>query len=175
MSANVDFAYRAMLNVPQTYEEVISSEDSQSWRMAMDREIQMLKQNDIYELVTLPSNRVKTKGKWVYTLKQGKSPEEVQYKACYVAKGYSQISGVDYDETFSPTISMTPVRMLLQKAVNENFKLHQLDFKGAYLNAPIDKEIFVEQPPGYVEHKHGQNLTCRLNESLYGLKQSGRN
>ena len=95
MSVNVDFAYQAMLNVPQSYKEAISSEDSQSWKMAMDREIQTLKQNDTYELVTLPSNRVETKGKWVYTLKQGQSPEEVQYKARYVAKGYSQISGVD--------------------------------------------------------------------------------
>ena len=111
----------------------------------------------------------------VYTLKQGRCPEEVQYKARYVAKGYSQISGVDYDETFSPTMNMTSVQILLQKAVNENFKLHQLDVKGAYLNAPIDKEIYVEQPPGYVEYKHGQKLTCHLNKSLYGLKQSGRN
>ena len=175
MSTNVDYAYRAMLNVPQTYEEAISSEDSQQWKTAMDREIQTLKQNDTYDLVTLPVDRAETKGKWVYTLKQGRRPEEVRYKARYVAKGYSQISGVDYDETFSPTMNMTSVRILLQKAVNENFKLHQLDVKGAYLNAPIDKEIYVEQPPGYVEYKHGQKLTCRLNKSLYGLKQSGRN
>jgi len=112
----------------------------------------------------------------VYTIKQGKHDNEVTFKARYVARGYSQVPGVDYDETFSPTTRFTTIRMLLQKAVNESLYLHQMDVKGAYLNAPIDKDIYVQQPPGY-EHsdESGSHLICHLKKSLYGLKESGRN
>jgi len=66
--------------------------------------------------------------------------------------------------------------MLLQKAVNESLHIHQLDVKGAYLNAPTDKDIYVEQPPGYeYSDESGKRLTCHLKKSLYGLKQSGWN
>ena len=66
--------------------------------------------------------------------------------------------------------------MLLQKAATENIHIHQMDVKGAYLNAPIDKEFYVQQPPGYVKlDENGTPLTCHLKKSLYGLKQSGRN
>ena len=90
------------------------------------------------------------------------------YKARYVARGYSQIPGIDYDETFSPTTRFTTIRMLLQKAVNESLHLHQMDVKGAYLNAPIDKDIYVQQPPGYeCTGESGTRLTCHLKKSLY--------
>lgn len=66
--------------------------------------------------------------------------------------------------------------MLLQKAANEKLHLHQMDVKGAYLNAPIDQEIYVQQPPGYEQTgENGSMLMCNLKKSLYGLKQSGRN
>ena len=141
----------------------------------MDREIATLRDSNTWSIQHLPHDRNETKGRWVYTLKQGKNPGEISHKARYVAKGYSQIQGVDYDETFSPTTRLTSIRMLLQKATNENMRIHQLDVKGAYLNAPIDKEIYLQQPPGYEETSNKGTLSCRLNKSIYGLKQSGRN
>ena len=174
-SIHIDKAYRAVVNIPNTYEEAVHSPDEKFWKVAMDNEIATLQNNDSWNLVKLPKDRDEIKGRWVYTLKQGKTPDKVEYKARYVAKGYSQISGVDYDETYSPTTKMTSIRMLLQKAVNEDFELHQMDVKGAYLNAPIDKEIYIQQPPGYELNGNGEKLSCLLNKSLYGLKQSGRN
>jgi len=112
----------------------------------------------------------------VYTTKRGKRDDEVTYKARYVAKGYSQIHGIDYDEIFSPTTRFTTIRMLLQIAVNESLHLCQMDVKGAYLNAPTDKDIYVQQPRGYeCTDDSGTHLTSHLKKSLYGLKQSGRN
>ena len=71
---------------------------------------------------------------------------------------------------------MTSVRMFIQTAVNENMLVHQMDVKTAYLNAPIDCELYVKQPEGYkVVGENGEELVWRLNKSLYGLKQSGRN
>jgi hypothetical protein len=134
--------------------------------------------NKTWTVKPLPCDRTETRGKWVFTIKQGKATsDDIQYKARYVARGFSQIPGLDFDETHSPTTRLTSIRTLLQKAVNEKLILYQLDVKGAYLNAPIDKDIYVQQPPGYELTTDNPNihLTCHLQKSLYGLKQSGRN
>ena len=114
-------------------------------------------------------------GRWVYAVKLGPNGEE-KYKARFVAKGYSQIPDVDYHETFSPTARVTSIRMLMQLVTQENLIVHQMDVKTAYLNAPIDCELYVEQPEGFKqESKNGVELVCKLQKSLYGLKQRGRN
>ena len=175
-STSIDYAYSVIPEIPLSYEEAIASRDAEKWKAAMDIEIDTLSTNETWELTPLPQDRKETKGRWVFTIKQGKEPGRVQYKARYVAKGYSQVHGVDYDETFSPTTRFTSIRVLLQKAVNNGLYLHQMDVKGAYLNAPIDKDIFLQQPPGYEQiSDDGTQLTCHLHKSLYGLKQSGRN
>ena len=97
----------------------------------------------------------------------------VRYKARYVAKGYTQVKDVNYLETYSPTARLTSIRILMNIAINENLILHQMDVVTAYLNADIDYEIYVEQPKGFIEYDN--NHVYRLNKSLYGLKQSGRN
>ena len=100
----------------------------------------------------------------------------IKHKARYVAKGYSQKENVDYRETFSPTAHMTSVRMLMQAVVDNDMIAHQMDVKTAYLNAPIDCELYIEQPEGYdVQNKVDRKLVWKLEKSLYRLKQSGRN
>ena len=84
--------------------------------------------------------------------------------------------GTDYDETFAPTARMTSIRVLMQLAAEYGLILHQMDVKNAYLNAPIDYELYVEQPQGYEEVGiSGEKLFWKLKKSSYGLKQSGRN
>ena len=90
-----------------------------------------------------------------------------------MANGYGQKQGIDYSETFSPTARMESIRTLMQLANQNKWKLHQMDVKGAYLHAPIEFDVFVQQPLGY--EQHGGNFVWKLNKSLYGLKQSGRN
>jgi hypothetical protein len=175
-TVNVDYACTVLPMVPENYEQAMSSADAEQWKEAMNAEINTLVENDTWEIVPLPLDRTETKGKWVYTMKQAKQEGKVTYKARYVAKGYSQVEGIDYEETFSPTTRFTTVRILMQKAANESLHLHQMDVKGAYLNAPIDKEVYVQQPQGYEStDESGTRFTCRLKKSLYGLKQSGRN
>ena len=114
-------------------------------------------------------------GKWVYTVKTGPKKAET-FKARYVAKGYSQVPGIDYHETFSATARTSSILVLLQHAVQNDMFVHQMDVKTAYLNAPINCEIFMEQPEGYERAgKNGEKLVYKLRKSLYGLKQSGRN
>ena len=170
----IDYCYR-MADIPSTYPEAITSSESSQWLKAMNDEMFSLEDNDTYDLVPLPENRCVVDGKWVYAVKIGPNGEE-KHKARYVAKGYSQIENVDYEETFSPTARITSIRMLTQLAVQNDMVVHQMDVKTAYLNAPIDCEIYVKQAEGF--EKKGENdeqLVCRLKKSLYGLKQSGRN
>ena len=97
--------------------------------------------------LSLPEGRTVVGG-WVYAVKLGPNVEE-KYKARFVAKGYSQIPNVDYHESCSPTARITSVRKLMQLAVQDNLLVHQMDVKTAYLNAPIDCEIYIEQPEGF--------------------------
>ena len=173
-NCTIDFCYR-ISNVPQSYQDAISSPESSKWRDAMNEELDALWDNETFELTPLPEGRTSVGGKWVYAIKQGPNGEE-KYKARFVAKGYSQVAGIDYHETFSPTARITSVRMLMQLAVEKGMVVHQMDVKTAYLNAPIDCELYIEQPEGYEkEGPNGEKLVCKLTKSLYGLKQSGRN
>ena len=158
-------------DVPQSYSEAIKSPDSEKWLEAMKDEMNSLEENETFSLTSLPKGRDAVGGRWVYAKKLG-ADQKVQYKARYVAKGYAQVPELDYGETFSPTAKMTSIRTLIQLAVEHDLIVHQMDVKTAYLNAPIDCEIYVQQPEGFTE---GQNLVYKLKKSLYGLKQSGRN
>jgi len=175
-SVNVTMHYcYKMREVPVTYSEAISSPDSQSWKYAMKEEMDSLLNNDTFELTHLPEDRKVVGGRWVYAVKLGPNNEE-QFKARYVAKGYSQVQDIDYHETFSPTARVTSIRMLMQLAAQYDLTVHQMDVKTAYLNAPIDCELYVEQPEGFVTvSESGEKLVLKLKKSLYGLKQSGRN
>ena len=169
-----DYCYR-MNDIPTCYSQVVNAPDSTSWKRAMDEEINSLESNGTFTLTPLPPTRDVVGEKWVYTIKSGPNIEEA-YKARYVAKGYSQIPGVDYHETFGPTARMSSIRVLVQHAVQNSMIVHQMDVKAAYRNAPIHCDIYVEQPKGYEKTgENGEKLVCKLNKSLYGLKQSGRN
>ena len=85
----------------------------------------------------------------MYTLKSYTDGSD-KYQARFVAKGYSKKQGIDYEETFSPAADMTTFRAVMQKAVQEDIVLHQMDVKTAYLHAPIDCEVYLKQP-GYEE------------------------
>ena len=172
---NVMTHYCYVTNAPQCYSEAMSSPDAEKWEEAMTKEMEALAENDTYNLVPLPNDRKVIGGKWVYAIKKG-TDNNVIHKARFVAKGCSQTDGIDYEETFSPTAKMNSIRILTQIAIHNDLQLHQMDVKSAYLNAQIDCDIYVQQPKGFEKRgKNGEDLVLKLNKSLYGLKQSGRN
>jgi hypothetical protein len=175
-TVDLDFCYKVGVFVPNTFEQAKNCGESVQWKRAMDDELESLVDNDTFELTSLPKGRKCIGGKWVYAVKQGSDENEVKFKARYVAKGFSQVENIDYEETFSPTAQMSSLRMFIQAAVDRDMSIQQMDVKSAYLNAPIDCELYVKQPKGYqVFDKNGHELVWKLKKSLYGLKQSGRN
>ena len=96
-----------------------------------------------------------------------------KYKARLVVIGYKQKFGVDYEEVFAPVTRLETVRLLLALAAKNNWKVHQMDVKSAFLNGYLEDEIYVEQPPGYAKIGE-ENKVCRLKKALYVLKQAPR-
>ena len=172
--STIDYCYRVCA-FPQNYQEAVEPAESEYWRNAMKEEMNSVKESNTFTLTTLPKGRKLLGGRWVYTFKENPNGSRV-YKARYVAKGYSQVKDEEYQDTFAPTANFTSVRTVMQLAAHNNLILHQMDVKTAYLNAPIDCEIFMEQPEGFEIPSNSEDvLVCKLNKSLYGLKQSGRN
>ena len=168
----VDYFY--LLNITVSYDDAMISDDSLKCKLAMDGKMKSLKLYGTYILVDLPENCKLVGGKWVYNI-NGDRNNHI-YKACYVAKGYSQTYGIDYFETFLTTTGMDSIRALMQLAVNYNLFVYQMDAKSAYLHSQIDCDIYVAQPKGYeVLNENGKPMVFKLNKSIYGLKQSGRN
>ena len=106
--------------------------------------------------------------KWVLHIKRDKSNAISRFKACLVAKGFTQIPGQDFNYTFAPVARWDSIRTVLSLAAVHDYELRQLDVKTAYLNRPLDEEIYMHAPPG------SDTPYWRLWKGLYGLQQAGR-
>lgn len=111
--------------------------------------------------------------KWVFTIKYKANGEIDRYKARLVAKGFHQQHGHDFTETFSHVTKFTTVRAVLHVAVTKGWSLRQLDVNNAFLQGTLDEEVYVTQPPGFVDQDR-PHYVCRLKKALYGLKQAPR-
>ena len=169
--ATIDHCY-FVVDIPQTYEEAMSSEHAAEWKIAMKSEFDSLMENGTWELKSIPEGYKSINGKWVYACKGDKDGNVTRFKARYVAQGFSQTYGENFSETFSPTVKMSTVRALAQVAVSNDWVIKHVDVKTAFLHAPIDYDIYISQPKGF--EIGGPDVFCHLLKGLYGLKQSGR-
>ena len=110
--------------------------------------------------------------KWVFKTKLGPSGGIERRKARVVAKGFLQREGVDYHETFAPTLRYTSLRLLLIVAARLGLELQQLDVTTAYLNASMEEEVYMRQPEGFVRRSEPESRVP-AEKNLYGLKQAG--
>jgi hypothetical protein len=111
--------------------------------------------------------------KWVFKNKQGGDGEIERSKAHLVAQGFSQVEGLDFEETFAPIAHIEAIKILLAFAASMGFKLYQMDVKSVFLNGVIQEEVFVRQPPGFEDSKY-PNTVYKLSKALYGLKRAPR-
>ncbi len=124
-------------------------------------------------MVVLPKDKKAIGCKWMYKVKHNADGSVSRYKARLVAKGYAQSYGIDYEETYSPIARMTTVRAIIVMEATKGWSLHRMDVKNVFLHGDLQEEMYMEQPPSYVDQTH-PNLVCRLKKVLYGLKQTPR-
>lgn len=158
---------------PRTLREALSRPERQQWWEACQKEFSSLQKAGTYRLVQLPQHRTAIGCKWVFKTKRGAHNEVVKLKARLVAKGYSQQPGIDFEETYAPVARYSSIRAVLSLVALYDWELHQMDVKSAYLNGELEEDIYMEQPEGFIV-RGKEDWVCRLDKSLYGLKQAGR-
>ena len=143
------------------------------WKEAMIAELNSIEKNHTWDLVTLPPNQHKIGVKWVFKQKLNPDGSIAKYKARLVARGFLQKAGLDYSEVFAPVARIETIRLVVAIASARKWPLFQLDVKSAFLNGPLEEEVYVSQPPGFVV-KGKEDMVYRLRKALYGLKQAPR-
>jgi hypothetical protein len=154
---------------PYRVEDALRDPD---WVLAMQEELNNFTRNEVWHLVPRPNQNV-VAAKWVFHNKQDEHGVVTRIKALRVAKGYSQVEGLDFDETYAPVARLESICILLTYATYHGFKLYQMDVKSAFLNGPIKEEVYVEQPPDFEDSEY-PNHVYKLSKALYGLKQAPR-
>jgi len=167
-----------MHDEPTTYEEAIKSQDAYEWLKAMTAEYEEHVRKGTFEIVEPPEGANILGGKWVYKYKRNSEGKIIRWKARWVIKGYTQIHGVDYTDTFAPTVRASTHRALLALAAVLDLEVYQMDFITAYLNSDLDEYILAEQMTGFEEGPLDASgrpkKAYRVKRGLYGLKQSVR-
>ena len=159
----------SVIRIPNSYKQAMLSNEREFWKDAADEEFQSLLKAKTWRLVEWPLYYQVIGGRWVFSIKTDPSGN-LRYKARYVAQGYTQMPGINYNDTYAPTARMTSIRILANISVQLGMHIEHLDVNNAYLNAPVDfEDMYLTQPEGYVTNP---NLVCKLNKSIYGLKQS---
>jgi hypothetical protein len=138
----------------------------------MQEELNNFKRNEVWSLVPCPKQNV-LGTKWVFHNKQDEHGVVTRNKAWLVAKGYSQVTSLDFGETFAPVARLESIRILLAYVVHHSFKLFQMDVKSAFLNGPIKEKVYVEQPPSFEDDRYLDHV-YKLSKAPYGLKQAPR-
>ncbi|GJS85939.1 retrovirus-related pol polyprotein from transposon TNT 1-94 [Tanacetum coccineum] len=153
---------------PKDVKEALKDE---CWVVAMQEELNQFVANDVWELVPLPMSQSVIGIKWVFRNKLDENGIVSRNKARLVAQGYNQQEGIDYDETYAPVARLESIIILLAIARANDFKLYQMDVKSAFLNGFINEEVYVAQPPGFIDFQK-PNYVYKLKKALYGLKQA---
>lgn len=171
-SDSSDKAMSAVVEIiPNSLAEICKMEGHKRklWLDAVSDELLSMESNGVYEIIDRPKTRKVLKSRWVFAIKN--TANGILYKARWVACGYSQQYGFDYEETYSPVVHISTIRLLLAFSIQANLSICQFDIKTAFLNGELKEYIVIEPPEGC---NYDPTKVWRLRKSLYGLKQSSR-
>ena len=155
---------------PTKVEDALQDE---SWVEAMHDELLQFQRNDVWTLVPRPEREHIIDTKWVFHNKTDKEGNVIRNKARPAAQGYSEVEGVDFDESFTPVAHLESIRVLLALACHLKFKLYQMDVKTTFLNGFLKEDIYVAQTKGFID-PHFLDHVLYLKKALYGLKKAPR-
>ena len=154
---------------PKDFDDIERRPDKLRWREAVKNELESMKENAVFKIVSFNPDMKVITSRWVFKLKTDKFGNPTVYKARLVAKGCQQRYGVDFKETYSPVVKLVTVRVVLSVALQKNYKISQMDVKTAFLYGNLDEDVYMEIPKGM---KTGRGKVIKLEKSLYGLRQS---
>ena len=137
----------------------------------MEEEMESLRKNDAWDMVTLPDGRIPIHSMWVFKNKTNSVLRVKKFKAWLVAKGYSQVKGVDFGEIFSPIYKLTSIRLIIYFVATSDLEIEKMDVKTTFLHGYLEGGIYMKHHEGFTL-KGKEEMLCRLIKSLYGLKQS---
>ncbi|CAI5975715.1 unnamed protein product [Closterium sp. NIES-64] len=157
---------------PRSYAEAMAGPYSSQWQSAMDTEMASWKSTGTYVNDVPPPGANIVSGMWIFRVKRQPGSPPV-FKACYVARGFSQREGVDFFQTFSPTPKMTTLRVLLHVAAQRDYELHSLDFSTTFLQRSLHEEIWLRRPPCFTG-SFPPGTQWSLRRPVYGLRQAPR-
>lgn len=158
---------------PKSYKMAMKSPEADKWKEACAKEIKNIMDMGVWEIVDRPKNAPVVGGRWHFKLKLNPNGTVNKYKARYVAKGFTQTEGVDYNDTFAPTGRLASFRILVAIAAAKGWDIEQMDAIAAFLNSDLKEEIYLELPEGY-DSERANGKVAKLQKALYGLKQSAR-
>ncbi|GJZ91053.1 putative ribonuclease H-like domain-containing protein [Tanacetum coccineum] len=158
---------------PKEPKSISQALKDESWVEAMQEELLQFKLQKVWILVDFPSGKKAIGTKWVFRNKRDERSIVVTNKARLVAQGFRQEEGIDYDEVFSPVARIEAIRLFLAFASFMGFPVYQMDVKSAFLYGTIEEEVYVHQPPGFVDPAH-PNKVYKVIKALYGLHQAPR-
>ena len=159
------------IDEPTTVVEALNGPEGEKWKIAMDSEMNSIRENNVWNLVESSEGCKPINCKWVFKKKLDLNGTVCSYKARLVAQGFSQKIGLDYEETFSPVVRFESVRSVLALAAKHNLYVHQMDVSSAFLNGELSEVLYMSQPEGFVQSGK-ENFVCKLNKAIYGLKQA---
>jgi hypothetical protein len=158
---------------PLTYQAAIGSLDAPDWLAAIHSEYDSLIGRHTWDLVRLPAGRKTVRCKWVFKTKRHANGSIARYKVRLCGKGFSQVHGLDFNETFAPTVKFTTLRVVFSLVAHLRLQCEQTDVDYAFLYADMDEEIYMDQPEGFCHRgEDGAPLVCLLKKSIHGLKQA---
>lgn len=156
---------------PRSVAEALRGPNGPQWQAAIDKELANLKLKRTWDEVKRPVDKRAIGSRMILKLKRDALGNVVKFKARLVAQGFSQVPGVDFEETYAPVGRTTSLRIMLAISAFMDLEIQQADVEGAYLNGTLDIEIYMRYPEG-VQPSEGCDA-LKLNKALYGLKQAG--
>ena len=141
---------------------------SEKWLQAMKSDMQSMYDNQVWNLVDPPEVAKVIGCKWVHKIKH-----DMTFKSRLVAKGFKQTHSIDYDETFSHIVMLKFIRIILAITTYYDYDIWKMDVERTFLNGNLREDVYMTQPEGFVDPKY-PNRMCKLQSSIYGLKQASR-
>lgn len=166
--------HSALLALEPTPEELINDPiNGHKWLKAIDNELQSHIDMDTFTIIPNPDPSIKPIGsKLIFKSKLGPDNEVIKEKVRMVIQGFTQKYGKDFDQTSAPVIDLLELYTMLTLAAKDNLEVHQIDIKTAYLNAPLQHDVYIRLPKN-LPNEDLRGKIAKLNKAVYGLKQAG--